>query len=49
MTREEQLEKALISIWRAFTVVVSNGGTGWQRHVEPAIYEAVKLLPKWKR
>lgn len=48
-TREdvEQLVKAAEDLWRAHGVVVSNGGTGWARHVEPAIHELKIVAQKF--
>ena len=53
MSREQQLEDALRAIWKAHEVVALNGGAGWTRHIEPAIYAAAKLLkspapPRWR-
>lgn len=39
-----RLREALGTIWTAHGVVVANGGSGWSRHVEPAIYEAHNLI-----
>ena len=45
------LQQAIEKIWRAHLVAVLNGGGSAQfkRHVEPAIYEAAKLLPEEMR
>ena len=29
-------------LWEAHRVVVMNGSTGWQRHIEPVVYEIRK-------
>ena len=41
--RVAALEAALDAISSAHTIVVMNGGAGWSRHVEPAIYDAEKI------
>lgn len=39
------LQEAIEKIWKAHLVAMMNGNGAWKRHVEPAIYEAAKLLP----
>jgi hypothetical protein len=43
--RVRELEFAIAEIWRTYGIFVSNGGGAFKRHVEPAIFAAVKLLP----
>src|SRR5215475_318798 len=43
---EHELVKAARKLWDAHGVVVSNGGTGYSRHIEPVIYEIGKILKR---
>jgi hypothetical protein len=47
----DALQEAIADIWKAHLVMVSNGMTmgTFKRHMEPAIYDAAKLLPEEMR